>query len=322
MDFINVRPKIFLSECLGVSACRWNEQMINSRFVESLKNHVDIVYACPERDCGLGVPRDPVRIVKETGIFKLLQNQTELDCSQMMNEFGHNYINTLEEVDAFILKDRSPSCGLSNVKVYPGLNKSNVLESRSGFFAQQVIDMWPDVLIETEARLSNYTIREQFLSRLFSIARLRLISQDKSMAKLVEFHSNHKFLIMTFSEKQMRILGRIVANHDKLNVEQVYDLYKKNLALAFKKPAKYTANINVLMHIFGFFSDELNGQEKRFFLNTVEEYRREQIPFSVPLNLLQSMAIRFEHKYIEQQFFFEPYPKELMDTTDSGKGRK
>ena len=60
---------------------------------------------------------------------------------------------------------------------------------------------------------------------------------------------------------------------------------------------------------------------KNFFLNTLEEYRREQIPLSVPLRLLHSHVIRFNEPYLMQQVFFEPYPLDLVEITDSGKCR-
>jgi len=91
--------------------------------------------------------------------------------------------------------------------------------------------------------------------------------------------------------------------------------------MAFRKPATFTANINVLMHAFGYFSDQLTTPEKRFFLNSLEEYRREQVPLSVPLSLTESYISRFQNDYLAQQSFFQPFPKEMMTITDSGKGR-
>ena len=126
---------------------------------------------------------------------------------------------------------------------------------------------------------------------------------------------------MAYNQQEMKRMGRITANESKTSPQSLFDQYEERLQLAFRKPATYKANINVLMHAFGYFSDQLTSREKRFFLNSLEEYRREQVPLSVPLNLTESYINRFETDYLAQQTFFHPFPKELMTITDSGKGR-
>ncbi|MFP4019566.1 MAG: DUF1722 domain-containing protein, partial [Bacteroidales bacterium] len=92
------------------------------------------------------------------------------------------------------------------------------------------------------------------------------------------------------------------------------------LALLEKKPL-FTSWINVVQHAFGFISDNLRPDEKQFFLNAIEEYRDERIPLSVLIKLLHSWAIRFEQEYLINQTFLSPYPLDLSDIKDSGKGR-
>ena len=141
------------------------------------------------------------------------------------------------------------------------------------------------------------------------------------MKDLVQFHSEYKMLIMAYSQKELRILGSIVANHARRKPKEVLADYADHFKKTFEKPVKFAANINVLMHAFGYFSKNLSSEEKRFFLNTLEEYRREQIPLSVLLRLLRSHVIRFNEPYLMQQMFFEPYPLDLVEITDSGKGK-
>ena len=119
----------------------------------------------------------------------------------------------------------------------------------------------------------------------------------------------------------MRTLGRIVANRDGRKIEEIFVEYKTNFLDALSRTPRYTSNINVMMHSLGYFSKRLSSGEKKFFLNSLEEYRREQVPLSVPLNILRSYVVRFEEEYLRQQTFFEPYPGNLLEITDSGKGR-
>ena len=311
-----VQPKIFVSRCLGFESCRWNGAVIPDKFVERLTSVSDIVTACPEKDIGLGVPRNPVRIVRSDNSERLKQLDTEKDVTEAMTDFSAAFLDELGAVDGFILKDRSPSCGLKDVKVYPGMGKHSPVDRTSGFFARAVLDRYPDAAVETEGRLNNFTIRESFLTRIF-----RAIRAGGRIRDLVQFHAEHKLLLMAYSQKEMRLMGRITANHEHRDPAVVFAEYAHHLNAAFERPVRYTSNINVLMHAFGYFSDQLSREEKQYFLNTLEEYRREQIPLSVPLRLIQAQVVRFGEDYLQQQRFFEPYPPELVEITDSGKGR-
>ena len=79
--------------------------------------------------------------------------------------------------------------------------------------------------------------------------------------------------------------------------------------------------INAFQHAFGGLSANLTSKERQFFLNSLEEYRDERIPASTLIHLLKSWAIRFENHYLLDQYLMEPYPHELVEITDSGKGR-
>lgn len=316
------RPRIFSSRCLGFEACRWNGVTIPDRSVESLKPFVDYVTACPEAEIGLGVPRDPIRIVFRDDKYSLVQLNTKKDVTDDMARFASGFLDSLGEVDGFILKDRSPSCGIKDVKVYPDLEPSGVILKTDGFFAREVLKRYPLVAVETESRLTNYNLREHFLTRVFTSSRFRKIKETAKMKDLVQFHAENKFLLMAYDQEEMAGLGRITANHEKKEAREVFGLYGEKLSKALEEMPKYTANINVMMHGLGHFSKGLTPQEKQFFLNTLEEYRREQVPLSVPVSILRSLVVRFREEYLMRQTFFEPYPISLVQVRDSGKGRK
>lgn len=61
--------------------------------------------------------------------------------------------------------------------------------------------------------------------------------------------------------------------------------------------------------------------ERSFILNTIEEYRDERIPLEVVTHLIASSAVRFNHTYLEGQTLLQPFPRELTNLSDSGKGR-
>ena len=126
---------------------------------------------------------------------------------------------------------------------------------------------------------------------------------------------------MAHSQNKMRELGRITANPEHLKTKEMFSRYEEKMLDLLKTVPKFTAWINVLQHAFGYISDGLNAEEKEFFLNSIEEYRDERIPLSVLVKLIKSWALRFENDYLLRQSFLNPYPTELVEITDSGKGR-
>ena len=64
--------------------------------------------------------------MQEEGSIRLKQPSTEKDFTDEINKFSQSFLSELKEIDGFILKGRSPSCGVNGVKVYPSMEKSPV----------------------------------------------------------------------------------------------------------------------------------------------------------------------------------------------------
>ncbi len=315
------RPVVVVSKCLGFAHCRYNGQVITDHAVESLKEFVHFSPVCPEVEIGLGIPRDPIRIVEDDETNALYQPATGKDLTERMKRFVGNYLHSIGEVDGFILKNRSPSCGPADVKVYSSRNKDAGSKRGRGFFGGQVVESYSEMAIEDEGRLKNFSIREHFLTKLFTRARFREMKKELSLKSLIKFHTNNKYLLMAYNQSQMRILGRIVANHEGKDTDTVLELYELHLAEALSKMPRFTSMINVLMHTFGGLSKNLRPEEKHFFLNSIEEYRDERIPLSALLHLIEAWAIGQNNTYLLEQTLIRPYPLKLVAITDSGKGR-
>jgi len=316
------RPRVFISRCLGYERCRWNAEIIDDDVVEALKPQVEVVHECPEMAIGLGCPRDPVRVVRHDGDIDLLQPATGAFFGSKMRERSCAFVEGLpSDIDGFILKSRSPSCGWKDVKVYHSPAPDSGAAIGTGLFGAEVLRRFPNRPIEDEGRLKNFSLRERFLSAIFTLARFRKVEAAASMAALVEFHARHKYFLLLYNQKEMRALGSIVGNLEKRPLREVLAAYRSGLERALAGTPKFSSLINVIEHAFGGFSDSLSREEKRYFMNLVEQYRDERIPASVILNLLYGWAIRFGERYLLDQVLFEPYPLDLVRITDSGKGR-
>jgi uncharacterized protein YbgA (DUF1722 family)/uncharacterized protein YbbK (DUF523 family) len=319
----HAKPALVVSRCLGFDACRYNGQMIPNGFLARLAPFVDLSLVCPEVEIGLGTPRDPIRLVgKEEGKERLVQPSTGLDLTEKMTDFRDGYLDGLSKVDGFVLKARSPSCGVTDAKVHGGPGKDMPsLRRAPGMFAAGVLDRFPFAAVEDEGRLTNFRIREHFLTRIFTLAEFRTIRSRPTMGKLVAFQARHKLLFMAVNQTKMRELGRLVANPEKRPAGEIVDDYGPLLARALERMPKYTSHINVLMHGLGYFKKKLSAREKAHFLDTLEVYREGKVPLSAVTMILASWIARFDEEYLASQSYFEPFPADLVEITDSGKGR-
>lgn len=111
-------PKVVVSKCLGFDSCRYNGQKIFDPVVQLLSGYVEFITACPEVEIGLGVPRNPVRLVRENGKTILFQPAGGKEVTREMETYTEKLFSELGPVDGFLLKSRSPSCGPWQVKVY------------------------------------------------------------------------------------------------------------------------------------------------------------------------------------------------------------
>ncbi len=252
------KPKIFVSKCLVSERCRWDGGIISDGLIKKLKGHVDIITECPEEAIGLGVPRDPIRIVLEDDKFKLQQFNTGKDLTGEMENFSKGYVEAIEEIDGFILKDRSPSCGIRSVKVYRSLEEERAIGKTDGFFSRAVVDKYGHLAVETDKRLSKSYVRENFLTRIFLSARFRELRADPNIKELIKFHADNKLLFMIYNRKETNIMGSIIDAHESNNIDKIFCEYEKHFRKALSRGSKYGRQI--LSHLLGVLGDSLHSR--------------------------------------------------------------
>ena len=307
------KPVVVVSKCITFKPVRWNGQIIASDFVEKLKPYVDFVPVCPEVEIGLGVPRDPIRIVLVNGEKRLLQPATGLDFTEKMKSFSESFLDSLNAVDGFILKSGSPSSGFKNVKVYPSIEKVASIAKSPGFFGGEVIQKFPNLSIEDERRLLNPRIREHFLTKLFTLASFREVKKSGKVKDLVKFQSDNKYLFTVYNQKELKFLGKLAANQDHKAFSETIRNYETHLYDALARTPSVGSNINVLFKIMGYFSHQLSKDEKSFFISSVDKYRAGRLPMSACLNVLRAWIVRFKQDYLSSQTVLEPYPEQLVE---------
>jgi uncharacterized protein YbgA (DUF1722 family)/uncharacterized protein YbbK (DUF523 family) len=314
-----VKPIIVISKCLTFDACRYNGQMIPDPYIEKMKSFVDFLPVCPEVSIHLGVPRKPIRLVLADEKFQLVQPATGKDCTLDMEQFSHKWLSSLQEVDGFLLKSRSPSCGIKDVRVYPAIDSKASIKKDIGFFVQKVNQLYPHLAQEDEGRILNANIREHFLSQIFLQARFRDLIKQYSISRLIDFHTKNKYLFMAYNQSELSKMGRLVARAKRMPQDQVVQEYQNHIQAMFCKLPRIATMINALLHCFGYVSDKLSSDERSYFLDLIQQYKGKLIPLSVLVSVMKSWIIRFKEPYLSDQTLFNPYPEALANMSDSGK---
>lgn len=316
------KPRVVISRCIEFEACRYNGAKIKSDLVLRLMPYVEFLPVCMEADMGLGVPREPVRIVRVDNQDRLLQPSTGRDVTEIALRFTREHLANLRDVDGFLLKNRSPSCGVKDVRVYPpGEGKAVITGRSSGIFAREVLAAFPHLAVEDEARLLNGRIADHFLARVFASARFRGCLEKGTAKALTDFHARNKLLLMGYNQAAMRRMGRIASS--TAPVEERLQEYSAELHNTLRRPPNCRSWNNALMHAMGYFSNQLDAREKQHFLRSLEWYAQGKVPLSAPLLMVRSWALRYEQDYLLQQTLFEPYPEEFMGLlgTEACSGR-
>lgn len=140
----SLRPEILVSRCISFDHCRWDGGIITSPYVEKLKEHIDFMTVCPEADIGCGVPRKPLRLVMNENSVRMLQHETGADFTEAMREYTEAAIRRMPLIDGMLLKERSPSCGIANVKLYAANEKGAAIQKKGpGLFGGALREAFP-----------------------------------------------------------------------------------------------------------------------------------------------------------------------------------
>ena len=175
------------------------------------------------------------------------------------------------------------------------------------------MDQFPLIPVEDEGRLNDPGIRENFIERIFALIRWReILAKKESRGNLVDFHTRHKLLVLSHSPKHYQTMGKLVAKAKDLPLKELYLRYQTLLMEALQLKTTPKKNSNVLMHMMGYFREELSPDEKKELLEVIENYRREVIPLVVPVTLMNHYVRKYDQPYLRQQVYLNPHPLELQ----------
>ena len=305
---------------IGVSACvlgrevRYDGGHKRDRFVtDELGAHCTWVEVCPEVELGLGVPRPTLRLVDGDDGVRMVTTDGATDHTEAMRRFAAERAEALAglDLDGFILKSRSPSCGMERVKVYGDGPVPRY--DGAGLFASALARRLPHLPVEEAGRLHDAGLRERFLTWAHAWRRWReLAGEGFTVRGLMDFHRRYKLVLMARSPARTTALGRLLGEAARGDdPAALAGRYLDGFTEVMRLLPSTGRHVNVLEHAAGYVSDKLTDEDRGELTESIAAYRRGEVPLVVPLTLLKHHVRRLGVDYVLAQQYLSPEPAAL-----------
>lgn len=305
------KPRVVISRCINIQPVRYNGGIVTDEFAKKLGNFVEYVDVCPEVDIGMPVPRPSVILARIGQEIHMVEPVSKTDYTEKIQQYSKQTLESLKDIDGFLLKAKSPSCGVGDAKLYKD-DLQHGIGKTDGIFASYCKKYYPYLPVEDEGRVHDEWIKRDFLTRIFTFASFRyLLGNATSIKDLIKFHQNNKYLLMLYSPSKQKKLGQIIANWDSAGFEETLRTYREVFYQAFAKRPGLKNHINVIYHIYGHFSDLLKPAERRHIHSLIDKTLNGKINISTLIEYIRGFVYRFDDQYLMNQTYLSPYPAEL-----------
>ena len=307
------KPKLGISACLMGAEVRFNGGHKESHLcTRALTEYFEFVTACPEVAIGLGIPREPIRLVGDAQNPQAVGTvNRELNVTEALADYGLQMAEELGDICGYIFMQKSPSCGLERVKVYTEKG-APVDGGGRGIYAQAFCERHPNLPVEEDGRLNDPVLRENFITRVFAYAAWQdLLKAGITRRALTEFHSRYKYQLMANDPVQYKALGNLLGNMGRSDPNEIAPQYFSDLMAALKKPATRRTHTNVLQHLSGYLKQTLSAPDKQEVQQLITQYHQGIVPLIVPLTLLKHHFRQHPDPYVALQVYMQPHPENL-----------
>lgn len=297
---------------LGLSALNKGSDRGDPFLRDTLGRFVHYVPVFPEDDCGLAEVWEDLRLEGDIQVPRLKNSKTGEDVTERVVRWSRQKAEELEAegLCGFVLKGRSPISGMERVHVYA--DDGSRRKDGVGLFASILMNHSPLLPVEEDGRLHDSGLRENFIERIFVLKRWReMLARGRKIGHLVEFHAQHKLLLLAHSPKHSRSLGKLVAKAKEMAPEDLHDRYVSLMMEALRLKATVKKHTNVLHHLMGHFKRQLSRDEKQELLEVIGRYHEGGMPLIVPITLLNHYVRKYDEPYLRKQVYLEPHPLEL-----------
>jgi len=163
---------------VGISSCLLGEPVRydgahkkDTNIERYLADIFSFVPICPEVAIGMGVPRNPIQLVRNYDEIRVRGvNNPAVDVTSELIDYGTQITNQQQTLYGYIFKARSPSCGVTHVPTFT--SDGTPLEADgTGAYAQEIIAQLPRLPVTDEDHLKDEKHRDNFIAEVFTYHR-------------------------------------------------------------------------------------------------------------------------------------------------------
>lgn len=294
---------VAVSECLTGARVRYNGDHKREAMPHAAIDGLYVFRAiCPEMGIGLGVPRDPIRLVGDAGAPRARvvgeESQLRRDVTAELRAYADSQLPVLDEVDGYVFMQKSPSCGLSGVRLSGGPPIGR------GVYARQVLVLRPALPVAEAWQLFDPARCANFVMRTFVYAHWRrMCAHGMTAAGLIAFHTAYKYLVMAHDIEAYRRIGHLLSDLSE-GLENVVGRYVADLLGTLSRPASRAGHANALAHLQGYASGATNA--RRELADLIDTYRLGRVALTEPMSLLRQHLLESGDTYALNQTYLNP----------------
>lgn len=251
--------RIAISACVVGQEVRYDgRHKRDPHLTGELGSRVSWVPVCPELDIGLGVPREPIHLVTGEAGVRLVGVHSGDEHTGAMRSYAQRRAEQLVDagIDGYVLKARSPSCGLGDIPVHDPIS-GDVVDHDRGRFAAVLTRQAPLLPVAEEVDLTAPAARDRFLEQVCVHHRWRhLVGSDPPPDELAAFHRRHEMQVMAHSPDLARELGRIAAGSGDGDPHATTSRYRRTLVAALREPTTHERRVAALRNLAGRFETD------------------------------------------------------------------
>ena len=301
------------SLCLAVSAClvgqkvRYDGDHKQHAFVSDLaQKGIELRPICPEVEIGLGVPRPTIHIVEQDGGLRAVGvDGSALDVTQKLNRFGSMTAQQLGDVDGYIFKARSPSCGVSST---PHSMVDGRTQKGPGLFAAQIMQQLPLMPVIEETSLESLVQQVNYLQRVEAYRRWReFIAQSKGQMSLHEFHQQNRLSLMAHGREglnQIECRLEVLPQSDRFTQNQLQE-YGSQFMRQCRHKATHRRHVIVLRHLRSQLHKQLDKVQQQNLVRLVDAYAEGQMGLAQVITELRLISQQASIECLGQQSYLQ-----------------
>ena len=304
------QPALGVSSCLLGMNVRYDGNNKHHSFIASVLNkHFDLLPICPEVAIGMGVPRTPIQLriidgeLHAVGAGNHVQNVTTA-----LQAYGQQQATHARAFCGYIFKSRSPSCGVSDTKIF----SDHGVSTGQGIYAREIVHALPYLPVIDETQLDKAETKDNFLERVFSLARWQQsVAGPISVSRLNDFHVTHRLTLAAHSDEADEALAKTISVlHDPLSHDAIGN-YLEQFHDFLKTPLTHKDHTKTLTKLQQRLSPIICSDEIEELNTEIRKYRENQENLTTSLQLIKQLAEKYNLYELSRQAYINPTPAEI-----------